>query len=135
MLAVAARPVILAGGGAVKAAADIQALAEKIDAPVVMTINGRGILPPDHALAVSLSPSMPATRKLVDEADIVLALGTEMGSTDYDFYEDGSFEISGKLIRVDIDPLQIRRGYNAEFALLADAKETAQSLNQAIDNK
>ena len=135
MLANAASPVILAGGGAVSAADDIQALAEKIDAPVVMTINGRGILPPDHALAVSLSPSMPATRKLVDEADIVLALGTEMGSTDYDFYEDGGFEISGTLIRVDIDPLQIRRGYNADLALVADAKETAQCLNQAIDNK
>ena len=135
LLAKAVSPVILAGGGAVNAAADIQALAEKIDAPVVMTINGRGILPPDHPLTVSLSPSMPATRKLIAEADVVLALGTEMGSTDYDFYEEGGFEISGTLIRVDIDPLQIRRGYSAEVALVADAKETAQNLNQVIDNK
>lgn len=135
LLANAVSAVILAGGGAVSAATDIQALAEKIDAPVVMTTNGRGILPPDHALAVSLSPSKPETRKLVAKADIVLALGTEMGSTDYDFFEEGGFEIPGKLIRVDIDPLQIRRGYSAELALVADTKETAQSLNRVIDNK
>nr|WP_323781369.1 5-guanidino-2-oxopentanoate decarboxylase [Amylibacter sp.] len=128
LLASAKCPVILTGGGAVRAAAAIQHLAEMLDAPVVMTTNARGILPPDHPLAVSLTPSMPETRRLIEQADVVLALGTEFGLTDYDFYEDGGFTIPCPLIRVDLDPLQIRRGPVAQIGLIADAEESAVSL-------
>ena len=95
-------PVILAGGGAKRA--DVQSLAERLDAPVVMTVNGRGLLTPEHPLAVSLTPSLDSVRQLISEADVVLALGTELGSTDYDFYEDGDFPTPRLLIRIDLDP-------------------------------
>lgn len=55
LLRFAKTPVILAGGGAVAAAMGVQALAEGLDAPVVMTTNARGILPPDHPLGVVMS--------------------------------------------------------------------------------
>ena len=116
-------PLILAGGGAVKSAERLQALAETLDAPVVMTTNARGILPPDHPLGVSLTASMPQTRALVAAADVVLALGTELGPTDYDFYEDGGFAIPGKLIRVDIDPAQIMRSHMPSLGLVGDVGE------------
>ena len=116
-------PLILAGGGAVKSAAALQALAELLDAPVVMTTNARGILPPDHPLGVSLTPSMPQTRALVVASDVVLALGTELGPTDYDFYEDGGFVLPGKLIRVDIDPCQIMRNHMPSLGLVGDVTE------------
>ena len=48
LLGGAKRPLIIAGGGAQDAAGDIRALAERLDAPVFMTINGKGILPPGH---------------------------------------------------------------------------------------
>nr|WP_325251298.1 5-guanidino-2-oxopentanoate decarboxylase [Amylibacter sp.] len=133
LLAGAKCPVILTGGGAVRAAKAIRNLAERLDAPVVMTTNARGILPADHPLAVSLTPSMPETRQLIEQADVVLALGTEFGLTDYDFYEDGGFSIPGNLIRVDLDPLQIRRGPMAEIGLIADAEETAQALAKGLN--
>lgn len=69
-----------------------------------MTTNGRGILPPGHTLAVNLSASLPATRALIETADVVLGIGTELGPTDYDFYEDGFFSIPGTFVRIDIDP-------------------------------
>lgn len=125
LLTGAQTPLILAGGGAVKATAQIRALAEVLDAPVVMTANARGILPPDHPLGVSLTASMPETRALVAGADVVLALGTEMGPTDYDFYEDGGFVLPGKLIRVDIDPAQILRSHVPQLGLVGDAAEAA----------
>ncbi|WP_323007759.1 5-guanidino-2-oxopentanoate decarboxylase [Pseudorhodobacter sp.] len=131
-LADAKRPMILVGGGAVRAAKAVQALAEKLDAPVVMTTNARGLLPPSHPLAVSLTPSMPETRQLITQADVVLALGTEFGLTDYDFYEDGGFDVPGRLIRVDLDPVQIRRGPLADIGMIADANEAALALASGL---
>jgi acetolactate synthase-1/2/3 large subunit len=120
-------PVILAGGGARNAVA-LRALAEALDSPVVMTANARGLLPPDHPLGVSLTASQPETRALVANADVVLALGTEMGRTDYDMYEDNGFRITGRMIRVDVDPVQMARSAAPEIGIVADAATTAAAL-------
>jgi acetolactate synthase-1/2/3 large subunit len=124
----AQRPVILAGGGAKGAATVLQALAETIDAPVIMTTNGRGILPKDHPLGVSVSASMRSTRSLIEAADVVLAIGTELGPTDYDMYEDGFFAIPGTLIRMDIDPQQSMRPKAPDLGILGDAKRNVDAL-------
>jgi acetolactate synthase I/II/III large subunit len=50
---------------------------------------------------------------------VVLAIGTELGSTDYDMYEDGGLKIPGTLIRVDIDPRQARRGLRPRWSCTA----------------
>ena len=123
-LAGARAPLILAGGGAVAAAGPLRRLAERLDAPVVMTINGRGLLPPDHPLGVSASPSFPAVRALVAASDVVLAAGTEMGPTDYDMYATGPMPRPARLIRLDIDPEQTMRGFPADLALTGDAELT-----------
>jgi len=125
-------PLILAGGGASGAAKAVRLLAEALDAPVVMTTNGRGILPPDHPLGVSLSPSMAATRALVAGADVVLAIGTELGPTDYDFFEDGGFALPGMLIRADIDAAQTQRGRAPAIGIVGDASLTAGALAAAV---
>ena len=120
-------PVILAGGGA-RRAVGMRALAEAWDAPVVMTANARGLLAPGHPLAVSLSPSQSETRQLVASADVVLALGTELGPTDYDLYEDGGFAVPGRLIRVDLDPAQLARGAAPEIGIVGDAAAAVDGL-------
>ena len=128
----AERPAILAGGGALQASLQVRTLAEKLGAPVVMTTNGRGILPPGHPLAVTLSASMRATRALIEAADVVLAVGTELGPTDYDMYEDGLFAIPGSLIRIDIDPLQIMRTRQPEIGIVGDASASIALLLTSI---
>ncbi len=127
-LGAARAPLILAGGGAVAAALPLRQLAERLDAPVVMTINGRGLLPPEHPLAVSVSPSFPAARALIAASDVVLAAGTEMGPTDYDMYAIGAMARPQRLIRIDIDPEQAMRGFAADLALTGDADLTLGSL-------
>ncbi|HCH33783.1 MAG TPA: hypothetical protein DE045_12640 [Oceanospirillaceae bacterium] len=94
--------VILAGGGAVHAAPQVQQLATTLNAPVVTTINGRGLMV-QHPLSVPASPSLDAVRALLAAADCVLALGTEMGQTDYDMYVNGQFPTLSNLIRIDIN--------------------------------
>jgi len=108
MLAAAKRPLILAGGGAKRADAALRALAERADAPVVTTANGRGLLH-RHALGVPASPSLKSVRALMAESDCVLAAGTEFGPTDYDMYADGGFVLPANLIRVDVGQDQLQR--------------------------
>ncbi|MDZ7749900.1 MAG: 5-guanidino-2-oxopentanoate decarboxylase [Halofilum sp. (in: g-proteobacteria)] len=127
-LAGARRPLILAGGGAGGARASLRALAERLDAPVIMTVNGRGLLEPGHPLAVPASPSLPAVRELLAGSDAVLALGTEMGPTDYDMYEQGMPAFDGPLLRADIDPENMTRPRVAEVPLVGDAAATVDAL-------
>jgi len=108
VLRVAKSPVILAGGGARLAQDDLRRIAERLDAPVIETVNGRGLMHA-HALVVPASPSLEAVRDLIRQADCVLALGTELGPTDYDMYQNGGFPTFSNLIRVDICPDQLAR--------------------------
>lgn len=124
-LAAAKAPVILAGGGAKHAGAALQALAERLDAPVVTTTNARGIMH-RHPLLVPAAPSMRAIHALLAGADEVLAVGTEFGQTDYDMYATGVMPVPPGVIRIDISAEQLSR-HPAGLAIRADA-ETALSL-------
>src|SRR5260221_728437 len=120
----ARRAVLLAGGGAIGAAAEVRRMAERLDAPVVMTVNGRGILPPGHPLAVPYSPSLAPVRSLIAAADVVLAIGTEIGPTDYDMYGLRAFPPPARLLRIDIDAAQMQRNAVTAIGLPRDARAT-----------
>ncbi|MEO1114283.1 MAG: 5-guanidino-2-oxopentanoate decarboxylase [Pseudomonadota bacterium] len=111
-------PTILCGGGAVSSAGKIRDLAQRIDAPVVTTVNARGLLAGDP-LSVPASPSLAGVRALLAASDTVIALGTQMGQTDYDMFADGQFPQLEDLVRVDIDPDQLTRGPAASLRILA----------------
>ena len=128
LLAAAKKPLILAGGGAIDAAPELTRLAEVLGAPVALTINAKGLLPSSHPLLIGSTQTLVATRALVAEADVVLAIGTELAETDYDVTFAGGFEILGALLRVDIDPDQTVRNYPPQVALVADAQIAAQAL-------
>ncbi|SDQ42805.1 acetolactate synthase, large subunit [Pseudomonas sp. UC 17F4] len=132
MLAAARRPLILAGGGAIDASAALTRLAEYLQAPVALTINAKGVLPASHPLQIGSTQSLVATRALVAEADVVLAIGTELAETDYDVTFKGGFEIPGELLRIDIDPDQTVRNYPPKVALVADSTIATQALLVAL---
>lgn len=128
----ARRPVILAGGGATRAQHELRALAERLDAPVVMTVNGRGLLAPDHPLTVPASPSLESVRELMAASDAILAVGTELGPTDYDMYERGMPDLPGPLLRLDIDPVQMTQPRVADVPLTGDAGGTLAALLEGL---
>lgn len=130
LLAQAKHPVILVGGGAKRAGKALCALAERLDAPVVQTANGRGLMF-RHALGVPASPSLIAVRSLIESADVVLALGTEFGPTDYDMYATGQWPQMQQLIRVDICDQQLER-HPAVLPILAEAGSFATALQAAL---
>lgn len=133
MLAAAKRPLILAGGGAVAAASELCALAEALRAPVQLTINAKGLLPAEHPLLAGSIQSTQGGRALALEADVVLAVGTELGETDYDTVFDGGFKLPGQLIRIDIDAAQLARNFAPTLAIAADSALALASLRTALE--
>jgi len=93
-------PVILAGGGASRSGAALRGLAEALNAPVLLTCAGKGVLSEEHPLCLGARLHFPAVRELLARTDCLLALGTEISPTDLWTEE---FEFSGTLVSVDID--------------------------------
>ena len=72
VLAAAAQPMIIAGGGAVDAQAEVTALAEALGAPVATTVNGKGVVDDAHPLAVGASIRLRVLQKAAADSDALL---------------------------------------------------------------
>ena len=128
LLTGAERPLVLLGGGCVAAPEAARQLVEALDAPTVTTINAKGLLGGAHPLDLGANAALPAVRELARDADVVLAIGTELGETDYDVVFDDGFVIGGELIRIDIDPEQLARNHAAALGIVADASLALETL-------
>ena len=121
----AARPLLLAGGGTRRAAAEVRRLSELAGLPVVHTLMGTGILPPDHPQLLGMIGfwGSPTANRLASDADLILAVGTRFPETDSSSWEPGvTFRIPPtRLIHVDLDPYEPGRNYPAAIAATADA--------------
>jgi acetolactate synthase I/II/III large subunit len=128
----AQRPLLLLGGGTSDAGDAALALAETLDAPTACTVNAKGVLPKGHPLSLGSNQSLPPVRELLLDSDVVLAIGTELGETDYDVVFDGNFRMAGTLIRIDIDPEQLNRNFPADVAILSDAGMAMRALCSSL---
>ncbi|MFC4117675.1 thiamine pyrophosphate-binding protein [Nonomuraea zeae] len=132
LLAGARRPLVWAGGGVTSAgaSAELAALAEAAQAPVVTSREGRGALPEDHPLCLGAFPALEPLRSYVEAADVVLAVGTrfQMYSTD-----SWRLRLPGDLIHLDVDPSVIGRAYPARLALAGDARRGLAQIARRLD--
>lgn len=128
----ATRPVVLAGGGAKGAVAELQAFVEVLGAPVVTTVNGKGVLPEDHPLALGAGVHLPSVRALVEDADVVVAVGTELAPADLWY---GPLPLEGKLVRIDVDPVALVTNARPEVAVVGDAAVALSSLTKALEGR
>jgi 5-guanidino-2-oxopentanoate decarboxylase len=126
-LAVAERPLILLGGGAVGVERDtIVKLAEALGAAVATTTAGKGILPESHALSLGGTLSLEPTQRFLAAADIVLILGSELAETDW--WADRMPDLSGKTIRVDVSREQLSVNHEPDLPVCADARAFVSAL-------
>jgi acetolactate synthase I/II/III large subunit len=125
-LSAAARPVIWAGGGVIRssAQAELRALAEQLGAPVATTYMGKGALSEDHPLSAGCGCDEAAFQDLLSGADVVLAVGTELGAETTGQY---GLRFDGRLIHIDAAPERIGATYPA-LGLVGDARATLQAL-------
>ena len=127
-------PLILIGGGAQSAKLSIKKLVEKLHCPVISTINARDILGA-HPLHIPGSPSLKAVRKVIKNSDLVIAIGTELGQTDYDMYEDNLFPEFVNLVRIDIDQKQLYQSPEKTLNIEADSKTFCETMIPIIFQK
>jgi thiamine pyrophosphate-dependent acetolactate synthase large subunit-like protein len=123
----ARRPLIWAGGGALQAGAGgaVARLAERLVAPVLLTYSAHGLLPPDHPCLVEATPHVERVGALWDEADAVIAIGTDL---------DGMMTQGWKqpqpphLIAINVDPADASKNYLPDVLLEADAAVATRAL-------
>ncbi len=127
-LGTASRRVVVAGGGVIAAGAGeaLTALAEKLDAPVITTVDGRGAIPEDHPLCIGNYYGSAGIYQAIADADLTLAVGTKFAVG----VDGGSarFTPPGELIQVDIDPNMVGRTHHAHLGIVADAGATLEGL-------
>lgn len=131
LLNAAERPLIWAGGGVVSAGASgaLEAVATRLGAPVITTIEGRGALPEDHPLCLGPRVERTELAPVIGEADVVLAVGTRFQNYATRMWQ---LRIPGHLIHIDVDPGVIGRSYPAEIAIVADAGDALTALQPLL---
>jgi thiamine pyrophosphate-dependent acetolactate synthase large subunit-like protein len=120
LLAGAARPLIWAGGGALRSGAGalVGKLAQKLAAPVITTYQSRGLLPPDHPCAVPGPVHAQEVGGLWDEADVVLAVGTDFDGV---MTQNWLMPRPPTLIAVNVDATDASKNYSCDLVLEGDA--------------
>ncbi len=132
----ARKPLAICGGGLVIAGAEseIDRLARRLDLAVATTISGQGSLPETHPNAVGVVGSnggVPATRAVVEEADLVLFLGCRAGSVTTERWR---FPKPGmRILHIDSDPMAIGANYETEAAAVGDLRLALAALNRLLD--
>jgi acetolactate synthase I/II/III large subunit len=124
LLGAAERPLIIIGGGAMDAGAELATLAEALQAPVAYHRSGLGALDTAHPLSVSVLPGM----KLWAEADVVLAVGTRLQLQQMNWGVDADL----KIIRIDADPEEIDRIRRPAIGIVGDAASALRALAEAL---
>jgi acetolactate synthase-1/2/3 large subunit len=127
----AKRPVIWAGGGAVSAgaAAVLTKVAETLDAPVVTTFAGKGLLAPDHPLAVVSPPHEPEVTKLLVGSDAILIVGSDLDGMDTQGWR---LPLPKARVAINTVAEDARRNYASTVVVEADARETLEALLPAL---
>ena len=118
LLKAAHRPVILAGGGARGAGDRVRKLAERLAAPVVTSLNGKGILDEHHPLSLGSNLRLSSVREHARNADVLLVIGAKLG--DAELWVD-RLDAQGTVIRIDILDTQIDKNQTADLGLVGDA--------------
>ncbi|MEM1387566.1 MAG: thiamine pyrophosphate-binding protein [Pseudomonadota bacterium] len=131
MIASARRPLILAGGGALKARDAIIALADRLEAPLATTLMAKGMFQ-GHPYNIDIfgTLSTPAAYELIAQADCIVCFGTQL----HDFTTDkGKLMLGKRIVQVDTEPTAVGGGLHPDAALIGDAARTAETILYWLD--
>lgn len=133
LIALAQRPILLAGGGAVwsRAGAELLALARHLHCPVITTLNGKGIVDERDPLSLGHARSFKA-RVALPRADLLVALGCRFTEV-FTWFRTMKFPES--IIQVDLDPGQLGINYPAALGIVADARTFVRQLLDVCPSK
>lgn len=135
LVAKARNIMIMTGGGAQHASAEVRELAETLGAVVTAFRSGRGVVSEDHACGASSA----AARSMWGETDLLIGIGSRLemqfmrwGSMAE--YRDRAPASGPKVIRIDIDPLEMDR-FKPDTGIVADAVDGTRALIEKIKSR
>ena len=135
LLSKAKNPLIWAGGGVISsgASAELTALAERLNAPVLTTMQAKGSIREDHPLAMGVFFYGHGTAHyLVPEADVLLVVGSRLYVTPP---QEWAFPHDLKLVQIDTDPEQLGKTHPVHLGINGDAKAALQALLGELPEK
>ena len=133
----AQKPVIVAGGGVIRSGAqrELVELAEKLQIPVVTSLNAKATIMDSHPLSVGVSGSYSrdCANSTLREADLVFFIGSKAGGHVTHFWH---FPSAGTpVIQLDISPSELGRNYPNAVSILGDAKVTLRRMIEEVQPK
>ena len=136
-LQAAARPIIVAGGGArvSGAGAEIIELAEKLQIPILNSTGAMALTPENHPLycGVPGTYSRSCSNKAMLASDLVLFVGSEVGGQLTHFWKLP--KTGTEIIQIGIDANDLGRNYPNSVSVLGDAKVTIEALVGAVTKR
>jgi acetolactate synthase I/II/III large subunit len=139
LLRKAKSPLFVCGGGVVLSGAEeeLQALAEKLNAPVATSVSGKGSIDERCAHSVGVVGSnggTPETRAIVDAADVIVFVGCRAGSVTTERWRHPR-DAAARIIHIDVDPGVPGRNYKVDVPLVGDAKLCLSSLLESVSER
>lgn len=126
LLAGSVRPLIWAGSGSLGAVDDVIALAEALDAPVIITYSAkRRFSRADHPLVVAYPPHEPPVGELLESSDAVLVLGSDLDAM---MTRQFALRFPAHLVHVDVEERHIAMNYPAAVAVVSTVEAAAPAL-------
>lgn len=134
MLVKAERPLLMGGGGVriASASEQFQAIAELVMSPVITTLQGKGIFPEGHPLA--LGPigmhGRAESNKLVADCDLIMAVGVRFSDRTTGTFSE--FGRQAKIIHIDADPSEFNKNKVVDVYIHGDAREVLIRVHEAL---
>jgi len=129
LLAQSSSCIMMVGGGAQLASAEVTALAERLCVGVIASNAGKGVVADSNPLSLGGAIISPAAHDYLAKTEVVLAIGTELAEADSFIYD---LPIKGKVIRIDIDPARFSDAFPAHIAIQGDAASACSQLLEAL---
>ncbi len=126
-LLAAERPLLVAGGGAVlgDASAELSALAEQLQAPVLTTREGKGAIDDRNPLSVGTLWVNRRLHPILHAADLILAVGTR--------FQNLGAQPGQRVIQIDVDPEQLGKHFPLALGIAGDARLALRGLREELE--
>ena len=134
MIAQSEKPMLICGGGVVRGRADkeFKEFAEKLDAPVAITVMGGGGFPGGHPLTTGMlgMHGSQASNVACNECDLLIAVGCRF--SDRVALQPDTFASQAKIVHIDIDRSEIDKNVLTDHHIIGNAKRVLALLNERL---
>lgn len=134
MIAQSEKPMLICGGGVVRGRAhkEFKEFAEKLDAPVAITVMGGGGFPGGHPLTTGMigMHGSQASNVACNECDLLIAVGCRF--SDRVALQPDTFASQAKIVHIDIDRSEIDKNVLTDHHIIGSAKRVLALLNERL---